>query len=234
MTDYLDAGGHYHANFRIDRGAGGYLALAREDGPGKIEIVSEFADYPRQRENISYGRYGEELPLAVGYFSSPTPGHKNSRDAVNGFVADTRFSHDRGLYDAPFRVGITCGTPDAVIRYTTDGSPPTLENGHDYHGDGGIAIATTTTLRAAAFRDGWEPTNIDTQTYLFPEHVADQPDRPLGFPTTWTGWDYGMDQDHRSLRAIAALPDASVAEAKAVITNALHSLPTMSVVMDVE
>ena len=43
--------------------------------------------------------------------------------------------------------------------------------------DGGpITINTTTTLRAAAFREDHLATNVDTQTYLFLEDVVDRHD----------------------------------------------------------
>ena len=47
-------------------------------------------------------------------------------------VADTKFSVNRGFYVIPFRVKISSVTPDAEIRYTTDGSEPALN-----HGSGG-------------------------------------------------------------------------------------------------
>lgn len=66
-------------------------------------------------------------------------------------VADTKFSVDRGFYDAPFEVEITTATPGAAIRYTLDGTPPTQGAGMAYAGP--IAIDRTTTLRAAAFHE---------------------------------------------------------------------------------
>ncbi len=58
-------------------------------------------------------------------------------------------------------------------------------------------------MRAAAFKEGLKPTNIDTQSYLFLEGVLDQSDTPLpGYPLPWIarngsaiGGDYGMDPD---------------------------------------
>ena len=45
-----------------------------------------------------------------------------------------QFSHDRGFYDAAFNLEITTATAAATIRYTTDGSLPTLTNGTTYAG----------------------------------------------------------------------------------------------------
>ncbi len=77
-------------------------------------------------------------------------------------VADTKFSVNRGFYVIPFRVKISSVTPDAEIRYTTDGSEPALN-----HGSGGpspqlVEVTTTTVLRAKAFREGVVSKNTNT------------------------------------------------------------------------
>lgn len=46
-----DAGGALHTNFSLDAG-GEYLALVAPDG---VTVASEFAPFPPQRENVSYG-----------------------------------------------------------------------------------------------------------------------------------------------------------------------------------
>lgn len=89
--------------------------------------------------------------------------------AFAGFVADTKFSRDRGFYDAPITVEITNATQGAVIRYTTDRKAPTATSGQIYTGP--IQITNTTVLRAAAFKEGWAPSNVDTQSYLFPSNI---------------------------------------------------------------
>ena len=89
-------------------------------------------------------------------------------------MADTTFSIDRGFYDAPIQVEITSATPGATIRYRTDGTAPTESTGTIYSGP--IAISSTTTLRAAAFKPGFRPTNVDTHTYIFTADVKSQPD----------------------------------------------------------
>ena len=98
----------------------------------------------------------------------------------------------------------------------------------------GIRIETTTTLRVAAFKNGFEPTNVDTHTYVFPDAIVEQPERPDGFPTSWTGWDYEMDADPDDLPAIAGDENLSQQAAKAAIADSLRALPTMSIVMNVD
>ncbi len=147
---------YLHTNFELSAD-GDYLALVEPDG---INVVSEYMpEYPEQRVDVSYGFYYDQMR----YFGTPTPAAANSDDVYIGLVADTKFSVDRGFYDAAFDVDITCSTPGATIYYTLDGSEPT-QSGTEYTGP--VSISATTTLRAKAFKSGWLPTNVDTQTYL--------------------------------------------------------------------
>ena len=141
-------------------------------------------------------------------------------------MADTRFSHDRGFYDASFSLVITSATAGATIRYTTNGSVPTLANGFTYVNP--VPITNTTTLRAAAFKSGLVPSDVDTETYVFVEDVIRQspagPAPGVGWPTANSTagqiYDYGMDPD------IVNNPTWG-----ATIRDDLKSLPSFSIVM---
>ena len=221
------ATGNLHTNFKLSAG-GEYVALISSE----LEVVSEFGsdgdEYPEQYEDVSYGI----TPSGnVGYFRQPTPGAVNA-DATDGFVADTKFSVDRGFFDRPFSVDVTTTTRGATIVYTTDGSQPTLSNGTQVTAAGNtspvatVAIETTTTLRAAAFKTNFEPTNIDTQTYLFLDDVIQQPRRPSGFPSSWRdapAADYEMDPQ--------IVDDAAYT---ADLLSGLRELPSVSLVSDVD
>ena len=165
--DLKDVAADLHTNFRLNRD-GGYLALTGSNGA----VVSAFEAYPPQRTDVSYGLAGSD-PF---YFGSPTPGEANGTNGVLGFVADTKFSVDRGYFEEAFQVEITTDTEDVRIIYTTDGRKPSKETvftgpiGEVYTGP--ITIDTTTTLRAIALKDGFRASNVDTQTYLF---LADVP-----------------------------------------------------------
>ena len=156
------------------------------------------------------------------YFPEPTPGAPNEATGVIGFVADTAFSRDRGFYDAPVEVTVTSTTAEATIRYTTDGSAPTEDHGVEYSGP--IQIATTTTLRAAAFKAGYGPTNVDTHTYVFPAAVIRQ--TGAGFPRSWGGGgtDYEMDP--------SVVDDPAYRES--IQNDIVTTIPTLSIVMDVD
>ncbi len=230
---YLDPDGYYHTNFKLSAG-GEYLALIEPDGQ---TIVNDY-DFPAQETDVSYGLYDN----LVRYFGFPTPCAPNNEGYI-GMVADTKFSHDRGFYETSFDVAITCDTPDANIYYTLDGSVPINENGlpvgTEYTGPVTIIKDGTwrpaRTLRAAAFKAGWYPSNIDTQTYIFLNDVILQPNNPPGFPSDWKGnyvdpgdlppggevpADYEMD------------PDIVIGNENHV-KDALLSLPVVSIATDI-
>ena len=116
------------------------------------------------------------------YFQTPTPFRPNVDSGVNVRVEDIKWDHDRGFYEAPFLLSITTATGGATIRYTTDGSLPTMTTGQVY--SNGIAINGTSTIRAAAFKSGFLPTEVETHTYVFADDVVKQPDgqTPPGWP----------------------------------------------------
>jgi hypothetical protein len=223
--------GNLHTNFGL-AASGEYLALVRPD----LSIASQFGpdrtDYPTQRSDISYGidpNVTEGDPSR--YFSTPTPAGPNA-DSISGFVADTTFSVDRGYFEDAFSVEIASPTVGATLVYTLDGSQPTLANGTQvYAGTAAaprvaVSVSTTTTLRAAAFKQGFQSTNVDTQTYLFIDDVIHQPADPSGFPSTWgsaPGADYAMDPE------VTADPHYT----QDLLTG-LRDLPAISLVSEVD
>jgi hypothetical protein len=156
-----------HADFKLSSN-GEEIGLFEVDGTTLTDSVT-FGD---QVSNISYGRWPDGTD-DLRFFATATPAAQNN-NAYIGLVGDTKFSHNRGFYDASFDLTITCATLGAEIYYTTDGSAP-IENEADTSAailyTGPISIATNTCLRAAAIKTGWMPTNIDTHTYIFDASV---------------------------------------------------------------
>lgn len=222
-----DADGNLHTNFKLSAG-GDYLALLSPEQSTVSQFGTFDTDYPEQFEDVSYGIAADGN---VGYFLTPTPGEANSQ-AVDGFVADTKFSVDRGFFNEPFLVDITSSTLGATMVYTIDGTEPTLSNGTqvtsavDSFPTATVAVDTTMTLRAAAFKTDFEPTNVDTQTYLFLDDVIQQSNRPAGFPTQWgsaPAADYEMDPQ--------IVDDPAYTQD---LLAGLRELPTLSVATDVD
>ncbi|HRI13080.1 MAG TPA: lamin tail domain-containing protein [Verrucomicrobiota bacterium] len=159
--------GELHTNFKLDA-EGEYLALVAPDGTVLDQFPTSYPvpeKYPVQLPDISYGVGSSGT---VGYFRPPTPGVTNG-PVYEGIVAPISISHNRGFYDTEFSVSLATATPEAVIRYTIDRSEPTATRGLIYSAP--ISIARTTVFRAAAFRTGWAPTDVQTHTYVFLTNV---------------------------------------------------------------
>ena len=163
------------------------------------------------------------------FLANPTPGARNETDWYFDEVADTQFSVNRGFFDAPFSLTISSPTPDALIYYSVNGDEPGPGKGFLYTGP--IPITSTTVLRACAFRENWQPTDIDTHTYIFVADVIRQASNwpatrvpPTHFPATWGGnsVDYGMDPQ--------IVTNYSLAEWKGILSQ----VPTMSIVTEMK
>ena len=235
-------------------GAAGFLpfdAVATADRANDAAVASELIDVSAFRNLLVPGRNvlavhglnvsagdddflvlpelrGVSAPVETppGYFGRPTPGAPNPPVDSLGIVADTKFDHNRGFYDAPFELVITTATPGAQIRYTTNGVPPTANTGTVYTGP--IHITGTTTLRAAGFKPGYVPSNVDTQTYLFVDDIIRQAPTgapPAGWPASWGAnvRDYGMDPD--VVNSVAY---------RDTIRDDLKTIPSFSIVMKLD
>ncbi|MBE0537310.1 MAG: chitobiase/beta-hexosaminidase C-terminal domain-containing protein, partial [Phycisphaerae bacterium] len=216
--DRAVAGRPLHTSFSL-RADGEYLALVASDGR---TVLHEYAShllggglfgFPPQERNVSYGLYENR----ERYFALPTPGAANDPIYI-GFVGDLDVSPGRGIRHAAFTATLSINTADAVIRYTTDGSEPSVSNGTTYTQP--IEVSTTTTLRAVAIKTGWRPSKIATHTYIFPMDVRTQK-APLDYPTVWSGYpaDYVMDPEI-----------CTAGEYRNDIVPALTSIPTLSIV----
>ena len=209
-----------HAMFKLGAD-GGELYLVDVDGVTVLDSV----EYGPQRADISYGRYPDSNgPWRL--LGVPTPGTANVQ-AYEGFVAKPVFSHERALCEEPFTLTMTCETPDVTIYYTTDGTEPYLEGNRRFPTGTAykepLQIDSSLCVRAKAVKSGWKASEIATHTYIFVDQVSYQSGFSKGFPSSWggTGADYRMDPDIVRQHA-ATLPDA------------LKSLPTMALSIDVE
>jgi hypothetical protein len=213
-----EAGTALHLNFSLDA-KGEFLALVQPDGNTVSYAYSPA--YPSQNQWISGISYGIGSLDTHVFFSEPSPGKANT-DGRAGFVSKPFVSQPHGVFELPFTVQLLTSTAEAEIRYTTDGSEPTITHGTLYTDP--IPITTTTTLRAAAFREQYYPSEVLTQTYIFLHDVLNQT-RPAGYPTTWSGVpaDYDLNQ--------SVIDDPRYRE---TILDDLQSLPVMSLVMDPE
>jgi hypothetical protein len=170
-------------------------------------------------------------PTQLGYFDIPTPGYGNGAENYVGFAEKPTFSVPHGFYATPQSVVLSSPTPGSVIVYTTNGSTPTVNanltptNGTRYTGP--IAVSSTTTLRAVAFKADYKPSFIAASSYLFLNDIVNQ--SPTGVPPA--GWpasgavngqeiSYGIDPDIIALYGAQAVKDS------------LASLPSISITTD--
>lgn len=224
-----------HTNFKLNR-QGEFLGLYNIFEDRFVDQVSP--QIPQQFRDLTYGRYGPES--AYGYLRAPTPGGPNDEQQVwVGLVANIEFSRQQGFYDEPFALELKSSTPEAIIRYTTDGSEPTAENGLTYTEP--IPIRQTTVLQAIALKPNFLPSSAQTRTYIFLNDVLAQANVPSGFPETWGIHDVSSAKFGGYIEGTPVIADY---EMDADITNnpryqpmlkeGLRSIPTISIVTDMD
>ena len=156
-TQTTKDGVYYFTNFNLAK-SGETVCLSTPEGQ-----VLDKVSVPQLYDDVSFGRTLGQAGLF--YYSAPTPGETNGM-GFTGFAEAPSFPRSGGLFDRPLRGedGVTITVPaNSVVRYTTDGSDPT-DSSPVYTGP--IEVEKTTVIRARAYRDGVEPSQIVSQTYL--------------------------------------------------------------------
>ncbi len=146
-------------NMKLDTDGG---TIYISDDAGNL-IVSQ--DYPAAVMRTSYARTtdgGSEW----GFTAFPTPTESN---ASSMFATEQlplpEVNKDGQVFDTPFSV--TVNTPEGTtLRYTTDGTTPTLDNGEE-SSNGIFEIDQTTVLRLRYFKDGYLPSGVVTRSYIY-------------------------------------------------------------------
>jgi len=176
-------------------------------------------------------RFALALSLSVSLISLATaaPADKNAAGAAakkKEKPVEVSFSQKRGCFERPFELRLTASVAGVEILYTTDGTTPSATNGTLFTGP--IKIEQTTVLRAAAIKKGAKEIRVKTHTYIFPADVIRQSNDglpPAGWPYMWgpNKVDFGMDP--------RVVEDPKYRDG---IIGDLKSLPSMSLVMDLE
>ena len=160
--DRTNPAGVLHTNFTIEK-SGGYLALVKPDGVTK---TSEF-NYGPQSEDVSFGTYG--AAQLQRYLLPPTPGSKNEVASVLNAqgppAEEVIFDRDGGLISGTVQLGVIPPLgAGAVVRYTTNGTVPTLSS--PIFPGAPLSISTTTNLRARVFQPNRLPGDVSSRTFL--------------------------------------------------------------------
>ena len=175
--------GRLHTDFRLSNNPEGYLALVDDEG----NVVSEFRNYPAQREDVSYGRDRID-PNIIGFFTVPTPGAPNSTSGGD-FGPEVHFSTTGRAFTEPFSLTLsTPDNPEAEIRYILVTTAST-ENQTNIPTQisllytGAIQVANTLQVRARAFIPNSTafpgPPSSESYIRVTPELAAFTSDLPL-------------------------------------------------------
>ena len=132
---------------------------------GLFSPTSELIDsitFTSQETDVSYGRI-QDGSSTWGFFTTPTPGSTNNSISYNGFTYHApMFSPIGHIFNSSITVNIK-NTQGGVIRYTIDGSEPTI-NSPIYNNP--ITIDTTTIIRARIFESNNIAGPTITHSYL--------------------------------------------------------------------
>lgn len=92
-------------------------------------------------------------------------------------VAVPTFTLTSGVYTDPISVAIQCATEEVEIRYTTDGTTPTASSTL-YQNP--LIINQTRFIRAIAFKEGWNKSEVGFARYVYNPSVIEMIDIPGG------------------------------------------------------
>ena len=156
-----------HTDFRLETGKGMELYLFKS---GKVvDQVTGLLKQPAP--NISYGRETDGSET-WGYQLTPTPKATNTGGICDHdhILGDPVFSEPGRVYAQKRTITLALSLPEGspegtMIRYTTNGSEPTLKNGIPYNGE--IKVSATKSIRARLFCDGWLSPRSTTHSYIF-------------------------------------------------------------------
>jgi gliding motility-associated-like protein len=149
-------GNQYHPNFNLSQTEGDWIILSNNFG----NVVDSFKIVHMTKSNHSVGRSTNGAP-DFKLFTTPTPNAANT-GAINFYTPKPIVNIQAGFYTSPQTISISCPDPTATIRYTLDGSDPTVTS-TIYSGP--ITISTTKVLRTTAFSANL-PSFTETNTYF--------------------------------------------------------------------
>ncbi len=145
--------------FKLDYD-GGTIYISTPDG----EVIAS-QDFPMAVPRTSYARIADGTG-EWGRTAEPTPGKSNATstfatERLEAPVVDT----DAMLFTAPFTFTVAIPT-GATLRYTTDGTTPTLTNGATST-DGKFSVSGTAIYRFCLFQEGKLPSQVVTRSFLY-------------------------------------------------------------------
>ena len=127
------------------------------------KIIAEMT-YPEAISRVSYARTtdgGEEW----GTTDNPTPGTSNATSAFSAKqLKMPEVDTPAKLFTGSLNINVTI-PEGATLRYTTDGTTPTLNNGKTST-DGKFTVSSSKSYRFRLFQDGMLASPVATRTYI--------------------------------------------------------------------
>jgi hypothetical protein len=158
-----------HAPFSLGSN-GEYLALSNSAGA----IVDALdPGYPPQDSFHSWGR--DPVTRQWGYLRTATPGQPNTGVWQAGIAEAPAFSIPGGFYTGVVKLELGSPSPEAVIRYTIDGSEPTATNGQTYSTPLNLSVISDRighVITARSLVPGMMPSPVVVNTYLINQHPS--------------------------------------------------------------
>lgn len=150
-------GAKYQVPFKL-QADGGTLYLSED---GKTPFLT--LDYPAAIARCSWARKGVESD-EWGYNGTPTPAAANSSDFATERLPEPEVDIPSQTFDDMLRMEVTIPA-GCTLRYTMDGSTPTLSNGYTEK-KGIFAVMDTKAYRFRLYRDGYLPSAVVTRTFI--------------------------------------------------------------------
>ncbi|MDX1911668.1 MAG: CotH kinase family protein [Saprospiraceae bacterium] len=143
--DLKDPQGRLHTNFKLNQTKNNPEHIVLADAGGNvlqdIEVVTTFDHQSRARATNGSNEWR--------YCLNPTLGASNNgANMAIAYAARPSMNQPAGFYNGSVTVAISSTEPDAVVRYTLDGSEPTASSAA-YNAP--IEITQTTVVKAATF-----------------------------------------------------------------------------------
>lgn len=159
----LIANSEWHTNFEVS--TGDQIMLSLPNG-----APADLVTAPQMDVDFSYNHSG----LSWCFSNMPSPNALNSAICYSGFVNKPIFSIPAGIYGIGQTISISSQDPNVEIRYTLDGSIPTLLSPLYTNA---ISISETTVLSARSFDplgQQW-PSETEKNTYVINETLIGLP-----------------------------------------------------------
>ena len=171
MTIWFDHYGFYtkmtQVPFKLDAD-GGTIYISNSNG----ELIAS-QDYPAAIRRCSYART-QDGGDTWGWTATGTPGKTNNSCVFAAEQLETPTVNKEGqLISSAIQVVVNIPS-GCTLRYTTDGSTPTLSNGYTSQ-TGTFSVSASAVYRFRFFKTGYLPSDVKTCSYIYKDKTFSGP-----------------------------------------------------------